>query len=371
MRIRRNALLLLAALCLCCAPALADGGAQLIGEATVSSLAGGVMPSGWTTQETGEDLSDMLDGYRDTSYSHTCWSSKSKDTIPEITFWFGGVTLREIWVRNGDQSDYSSYYASARIKKLNVSVYQADGSSVTYQYQMQDTYDPDGVSSGWIAGYQRVALPREFRNVTRVELWITGWYQGNTERYIVRVSDIVFMPYTVQDSGSWYPATPQPSQNNGWGGYHPQVRLNQRLATRSGPGTQYTELGSYFQAGTTLTAISAAYDDRNGIWWIQTEFSYGGELRRAYTGLKRLEMQVSDVPVEYVVTPAAVVNRSVYAYWGPGYGYSMYKNPIPAGTEGIVWQVENGYAQLEFYDSAEGKTRRVWIPESSLDTSFG
>ena len=159
--------------------------------------------------------------------------------------------------------------------------------------------------------------------------------------------------------------------SGGWDGYRPEVMLNRRMATRPGPGTQYTELGSYFRKGTTLTAISAAYDERNGIWWIQTEFSYHGELRRAYTGLKRLGMEATDVPEESILIPDAVVNRSVYAYWGPGYSYTMYNHPIPAGTEGTVWQIENGYAQLEFFDCEAGMTRRVWISLTALDYAFG
>ena len=80
-------------------------------------------------------------------------------------------------------------------------------------------------------------------------------------------------------------------------------------------------------------------------------------------------MQVSDVPQEYAIR-YAVVNRSVYAYWGPGYDYTMYKNPIPAGTEGTVWQTENGYAQLEFYDSSVLSFSDHLSGESVYDTIY-
>ena len=79
------------------------------------------------------------------------------------------------------------------------------------------------------------------------------------------ISDIAFMP---DDSGSSIQPTPRPASRNSGSGYHPQVMLKQRMATRSGPGTQYTELGSYYKEGTAVTAVSAAYDDRNGIWWM-------------------------------------------------------------------------------------------------------
>ncbi len=159
-----------------------------------------------------------------------------------------------------------------------------------------------------------------------------------------------------------------------YGGYSSggiSVRLTKRMATRSGPGTQYTELGSYFKAGMSVTALSAAYDERNGIWWIQTEFTYSGEKRRAYTGLKRLDMTVSQVPVEFIVETDAVLNRSVYGYYGPGYGYTMYNRKIPAGTTGTVWQTEGDYSQLEFYDADLGQTRRVWVPSNALEAPNG
>ncbi len=382
----RSCVLLLTVLCMCFAAVSADGYTQTGGGTVVSAPGTGAVPTGWNTQETNENPSGMLDGNRNTTYQHVCWTSKSKDFTPEITFYFNNAPMKELWIRNGDQSSYSAYYASARIKKMSVTIYQSDGTTARYQYQLQDTYDTNTVSQDWNDGYQRLALPQAYSNVTRVDLWIQGWYLGGTNTYTVRVSDLVFLTEPAQNPapgtydpgtyspGTYVPQTPQPSQgspNDGWYGYYPQVTLNQRMATRSGPGTQYTELGSYFKSGTTVTAISAAYDDRNGIWWIQTEFTYRGELRRAYTGLKRLNMSVSDVSAEYVMVQSATVNRSVYAYWGPGYNYTMYKDPIPAGTEGTVWQMENGYAQLEFYDYTAGLTRRVWIPFSALEFSYG
>ena len=76
------------------------------------------------------------------------------------------------------------------------------------------------------------------------------------------------------------------------------ARLTMKLSTRSGPGTLYTELGTYLGKGHEVTAISRAYDMRNGIWWIQVEFEYQNEKRRAYTGHKRLDLSLNAVPEE-------------------------------------------------------------------------
>ena len=376
---KRMALLMTAVWLAVCCGAVADGSTWTAGSGYTMMELHGVMPVSWSTQEAGEDVAALLDGNTGTVYQHVCWNDRAMDSIPEITFYFNGATLRELWICNGNQASESAYYANARIKRLNVTVVMADGSSVTNHYQLQDRYMPNDVSDGWILGHQRVTLPQTFRNVMRVELGIQGWYMGNTKQYVIHVADIVF---TSDDyTGMSYvpgPATAQPGggYRGGYGsgsyaGTGILVTLNQRMATRSGPGTQYTELGSYFQAGTAVTAVSAAYDDRNGIWWIQTEFTYNGEKRRAYTGLKRLNMSVGDVPTEYMLADDAVLNRSVYAYMGPGYGYAMYHLQIPAGTTGKVWLSEGGYAQFEFYDYTEGAWRRVWVQESALEGTNG
>ena len=100
------------------------------------------------------------------------------------------------------------------------------------------------------------------------------------------------------------------------------------------------------------------------------ELTYNGELRRVYTGVKRLQMMADQVPIEEE-QGGAVVTRSVYGYWGPGYGYSMYGDRIPAGTTGTIWQREGSYAQFEYFDEAQQAYRRVWIPENALDEVFG
>ena len=356
--------------------AAADGGAQMLGSGYPAVNLQGIRPVSWETQEEYENPDRMLDGNVNTVYEHTCWDSHSLDDIPEVTFFFNGVTLQEIWIRNGNQAGETAYYDHARIKLLYVTVVMTDGLKATYRYQLEDAYRPDDVADGWYYGYQRVSLPQIFWNVARVEFGIPGWYKGETERNVINVTDIAFLSDSDFGASVTTPAPVQPVQpaQPEIGGYTASgkvVVLNDRMATRSGPGTQYTELGSYFQAGTAVTAVSAAYDERNEIWWIQTEFSYNGEMRRAYTGVKRLDMQAGDVPAEYQLADEAVLNRSVYAYYGPGYGYTMYNRQIPAGTEGKIWRSEGEYAQFEFYDEAEGAWRRVWVPESALEAYNG
>lgn len=144
------------------------------------------------------------------------------------------------------------------------------------------------------------------------------------------------------------------------------VRLKMRLATRSGPGTTYTELGSYFAPGDCVTAVSRAYDERNGIWWVQVEFTYQKELYRAYTGHKRLDMALTAVPEEGSLGWYSL-RQDAYAWNGPGTAYNMLSLVIPAGTWGEVITEEYGYVQFEYDDTQRGLTRRVWFPANELN----
>ena len=139
------------------------------------------------------------------------------------------------------------------------------------------------------------------------------------------------------------------------------VQTLMRVASRSGPGTNYDELGSYHKQGYTLTVLSRAYDENNGIWWLQVELNYGSELRRVYTGLKRVDIDINDVQDECPLLYARVKSSNI-PYYGPGTIYTAHKNAIAAGTEGIIYGFEDGWVLFEFYNADKKQYRRVWMP---------
>ena len=141
------------------------------------------------------------------------------------------------------------------------------------------------------------------------------------------------------------------------------ARLTQRMATRSGPGTKYSGLGSYFKKGQKVTVISKAYDKANGIWWVQVEFTYGGKLRRAYTGAKRVKVNLSKVSQEKV-RATATTKVVIEPWYGPGKKYTQHTRKIPANTTGKIIMYENGYALFEYND---GTLRRAWVLKSLLN----
>ena len=144
--------------------------------------------------------------------------------------------------------------------------------------------------------------------------------------------------------------------------------LDSTIATRSGPSTGYSELGSYVNVS-RVKVISRAND--GAIVWLEVEFPYNGLTVRAYTGLKRVDVDaaaVPDDPAKFIAD--ATVARDTTAYYGPGVFYK--KQPAQftpaAGTAGIVVKAENGWYCFEYEATVDGKAcpARVWYPADDL-----
>ncbi|MBE5810486.1 MAG: hypothetical protein E7318_06060 [Clostridiales bacterium] len=140
---------------------------------------------------------------------------------------------------------------------------------------------------------------------------------------------------------------------------HVQARLNQRIATRTGPGTGYTEPGTFLSAGSYVTVISKKWDRTNEIWWVQVDFTSGSRRYRVYTGSWRMNVDLSRVPEELILRDCEV-QYNTPAYAGPGSNYAS-MGTVYAGTRATLYQVHNGYAQIEFRDSGSGLMKRVWL----------
>ncbi len=145
--------------------------------------------------------------------------------------------------------------------------------------------------------------------------------------------------------------------------------LLMRLSTRSGPSTLYDEPGTFFSSNwssASVRVLSRAWDSRNDIWWVQVEFGAGNQKIRAYTGLKRVDVNINILPDETSQGTAKMV-RSATAYWGPGTDYAASKYDIPSGVSVTIYDIEAGYAQVEFSDNRiSNPLRRAWTPVENL-----
>ena len=139
------------------------------------------------------------------------------------------------------------------------------------------------------------------------------------------------------------------------------------LAGRSGPGTEYTSLGTYRVKGEYVRIINKSYDV-NGVCWIQAEVHYGSKIRRIYTGLKRFDtrtFRTTRVSVEKPLNVAVTVVEETPAYYGPGNGYGIYdKLVVSVMEEATLIRRENGFSLIE--QENNGTPRRIWVPSYVL-----
>jgi len=135
-----------------------------------------------------------------------------------------------------------------------------------------------------------------------------------------------------------------------------------RISTRSGPGTGYTEPGSFLSSGAQVIAHTKVYDSTNEMFWVQVEFVSGGERYRAYTGDWRLDVDLDFIPYEYDQIAQVQLVSHTYGYAGPGYHYHFYNDiVIYSGYGCSLIEVENDFALIDTYYSSQGHTR-VWVP---------
>lgn len=143
-------------------------------------------------------------------------------------------------------------------------------------------------------------------------------------------------------------------------------QLRQPIATRSGPGTEYFEPGTFLSRGDYVTVHTKVWDAVNEIWWVQVEFTEYGETYRAYTGAWRMSVDLRSVPEEVPLTTCTVI-RDADVFAGPGWDYVMWNDTVWRGTSATLLEVENGYGLIECWNDSWRQMWRVWAPLSCLN----
>ena len=139
--------------------------------------------------------------------------------------------------------------------------------------------------------------------------------------------------------------------------------LNQKIAIRSGPATSYDDMGTFLISNWKTSYVSVISKAQgSGVWWVQVEFFENNRLYRAYTGLKRVNVNENLIPEEVLLgTGSMIAAGNVTAYYGPGPEYAVMKNDVPWSVDVTVWGAENGYLLVDFFDEAMNKQRRAWV----------
>lgn len=141
-----------------------------------------------------------------------------------------------------------------------------------------------------------------------------------------------------------------------------RIYPNQSISTRTGPGTKYTEPGTFSK---NISYVVYYQTQGNSVNWGYVEFMQNGEKIRAYTGVKRFSY-AGYLPYDDEPYTTKNVYPSTAVHYGPGYDYmtSPYDPPF-SGMSVKAFFTENGWTMIE-YELSNGYINRGWIPSSCL-----
>ncbi|MCL1927123.1 MAG: hypothetical protein FWF95_08385 [Syntrophorhabdaceae bacterium] len=147
----------------------------------------------------------------------------------------------------------------------------------------------------------------------------------------------------------------------GWEAF--EAALNQKMATRTGPGTKFTE--AHGTQSKDLEIVAYMQETGGSTTWVLVEYQRkDGLLVRTYTGRKRVDADYDAIPYATKEPQAAIVKRDSTAYYGPGKAYKDLKDEVEAGTDVLVYGTDRGYALIEY--PAGDAWVRSWVPTDSL-----
>ena len=259
-------------------------------------------------------------------------------------------------VKNGfwKVGEHDQYWRNNRVKDAIVS----------FQYYGQRSFS-DAMVYTFVDRKEAVNIDLGARdNVVAVKLQIVSVYRGNG------FDDVALTYLGIYGCEHQYgPPPPGPGPiippYEGWTRI-PAV-LNQKMATRSGPGTKYTEEHTY----PIDTEVMVLRMERNGssVNWVYVEFRTDGALKRVYTGRKRVDTDWEipwgpEAPMRY----ARIGENCPRGRHGPGDNYQPLRSDrrmAAAGERVEVWGYENGWVFIE-YPYEGPKFIRLWVPEWAL-----
>ena len=138
--------------------------------------------------------------------------------------------------------------------------------------------------------------------------------------------------------------------------------LNQRMATRTGPGTKFTEDHGTLPKDTEIVVY--AQEIGGSANWALVEFVKNGKLIRAYTGVKRIDADFGAIPTTTRNPESATITTDTTAYYGPGEEYLELKGQAKKGKKVQVYGIDRGFALIEYV--VGDSWMRSWVPEECL-----
>lgn len=299
----------------------------------------------------------------------TCWQFSAKKGLKGKSwlevFPSNAETVDEIWFKNGfwayNDKGGDQYPINARLKKIRLEFMYQGGNA--YQDAMEVTL-LDQSRNGW-----QVFQVGKHEKVIAVRIAVISVYSGSHYKNDVCLSEIML----VRQASSQIALPPSEAQQAVVYESRPDVTgvgLLMKLATRSGPGTEYDEVGTFFPntwQKETVRVLGKHYD--GSVWWVLVDFSNSGKASyRVWTGLKRVDVDLNKLK-EINGIGQGTVSATSETYRGPGVAYARAKVTINGWKDVVAYGHENGYVEVEFYQG--GKWYRLWVPEGLAQIDWG
>lgn len=298
----------------------------------------------------------------------TCWQFSAKKGLKgkswiQIGF-SGGRTVDELWFKNGfwavNDKGKDQYWINARLKDIRIEFCYAGSNEFVdpFSYTLQDDRN----------SWQVVPIGRH-ENVSQIKVFVISVYKGSAFPNDVCLSEVMAVqnapaasaiPAREEKTATVYESRPDITG----------CSLLMKLATRSGPGTEYDEPGTFFGKNwqdQTVRVLGKSWD--GSIWWVLVDFSNGGKASyRVWTGLKRVDVDINKVKEIYPIGQGTV-NSTSRTYRGPGGSYARANVNINGWKDVLAYGRENGYVEVEFRQGA--KVYRLWVPEEATSIDWG
>ena len=298
----------------------------------------------------------------------TCWQVRQKGD-PKGKVWLqlnlpGEQTVEEIWFKNGfwayNDQGHDQYHINARAKSVRISFLYAGETKFRDEAPLELK---DEVFTGW----QQFYLGRhEHVTAVKIAVWtkIMGTGGEDCENDIC-LSEVMLVQYAPA-------ASAMPARETGPAVVYesrPEVSgapLLTKLATRTGPGTEYEETGTFFIDSWKKQIVRVTGKHWDGsMWWVQVDFQNGKKAKyRVWTGLKRVDVDIDKVREN---TKRGLCHvEATDAYAGPGTSYAKLGAVLFFEDEIDYYTRENGFVEIDYYDVNREIQRRVWVPQSAV-----
>ena len=298
----------------------------------------------------------------------TCWQFSAKKGLNgkswiELAF-DTPQSLDEVWFKNGfwavNDKGKDQYVINARPKEVSISFCYEGGTS--YQDDVNATLK-DESRNGW----QRIPVGHRDQ-VIQVRIAVISTYKGSAFPKDVCLSEVM----AVLNAPAAGARAAQGGQAAVVYESDPSItgcNLLMKLATRSGPGTQYAEPGTFFGSNwqsQTVRVLKKSYD--GSVWWVQVDFRNGNKNSyRVWTGVKRVDVDLNRVKEDGRICDCDIYPTSD-TWFGPGGNYARANISINRSACGTIRGKENGYVDVEYWYEDDGYdgSHRVWLPESAV-----